>query len=125
MLEAELNNEKSEPREQPGAGTAQPVAAQSEADAAAAGEADGQAPVKATRTRRARATRAAGPPSESALAPPPTAPAVPPVAQAGFSAPETPVPVAQPSFLAPQLIFQPPEVTTTARKPDTARSRSE
>src|SRR5579859_306850 len=122
MLEAELNNEKSEPREQPGAGTAQPVAAQSEADAAAAGEADGQAPVKATRTRRARATRAAGPPSESALAPPPTAPAVPPVAQAGFSAPETPVPVAQPSFLAPQLIFQPPEVTTTARKPDTARS---
>src|SRR5579863_7307822 len=127
MLEAELNNEKSEPREQPGAGTAQPVAAQpvaaqSEADAAAAGEADGQAPVKATRTRRAIATRAAGPPSESALAPPPTAPAVPPVAQAGFSAPETPVPVAQPSFLAPQLIFQPPEVTTTARKPDTARS---
>ena len=34
------------------------------------------------------------------------------VAQAGFSAPEPPPAVAQPAFLPPQLIFQPPEVVT-------------
>ena len=32
------------------------------------------------------------------------------IAQAGFSAPEPPVPVTHPAFHAPQLIFQPPEV---------------
>ncbi|HEY2575682.1 MAG TPA: Rne/Rng family ribonuclease [Streptosporangiaceae bacterium] len=45
-----------------------------------------------------------------------------PIAQAGFSAPEPPVPITQPAFLAPQLIFQPPAVTTAVSKPDTPRS---
>jgi ribonuclease E len=63
------------------------------------------------------------------------------VAAAGFSAPEPPAAIAQPAFLPPQLIFQPPEVVTppagggqaagtdrpgsAARRSDPARSESD
>ncbi len=109
---------------------AAPAPPGAEAPSAADTGADSNRGAKTARTRRTtRASRPAGPPSVTVpavmSAPPESAPAVPapvpvpdnaqrPTAEgvvpAGFSAAEPPPASTQPTFLAPPLIFQPPEV---------------
>jgi ribonuclease E len=138
MLETELNNEKSEPGEQGSAGSAEPVAAAAADTAGTQPAAKAPKTRRTTRVTRAAgppspsaltapsvpAVPVAQDSAPAASATPGRIPVVPdngppvgtplegvrgPIHQTGFSAPEPPNPVTQPAFLAPQLIFQPPE----------------
>jgi ribonuclease E len=73
----------------------------------------------------AQAFSPTGPPAHAFSAPEPPSRAYSAAeapAQAGFSAPEAPVPVTQPAFQAPRLIFQPPQAVPAAATPSRSGS---